>query len=100
MPNLLLELGLEEVPARMIGRACFELTKSVSILVVKELLANTCKFTVHGYPTFVHMEPRPESEIQSLRGNLGQPGTGYGFSTPRRLTVIVKDISETQPDRE
>ena len=68
MPDFLLEIGLEEVPARMIDAAQEELTRRVGEVLVRERL------TANG-------------KLES-------------FSTPRRLSVLARGISESQPDVE
>lgn len=72
MPDFLLEIGLEEVPARMIASAEAELLRrTVSLLAREQLL-------VSGV---VDLETGARS-----------------FSTPRRLAVSVRDVLERQPD--
>ncbi len=72
MPDFLLEIGLEEVPARMIAGAEAELLRrTVSLLEREGLLA----------PGVV----------------IGEAGA-LSFSTPRRLAVLVKDVRERQAD--
>src|SRR5436190_9758501 len=66
MPDFLLEIGTEEIPARMIDGAREELRRRVSDLLQRERLANG-------------------SAIEA-------------FSTPRRLAILTKEISEAQPD--
>jgi glycyl-tRNA synthetase beta chain len=66
MPDFLLEIGCEEIPARMIDGARQELKRRIGELLQRE-----------------HLSTRPE--IQA-------------FSTPRRLAVLVRAISKSQPD--
>ena len=66
MPDFLLEIGTEEIPARMIDSAREELRRRVSDLLQRERLTNG-------------------SSIEA-------------FSTPRRLAVLTKGISNSQPD--
>jgi glycyl-tRNA synthetase beta chain len=66
MPDFLLEIGTEEIPARMIDSAREELRRRVADLLQRERLANG-------------------SAIEA-------------FSTPRRLAVLTREISEAQPD--
>src|SRR5215831_15191459 len=68
MPDFLLEIGLEEVPARMIDAAEAELARRVADVLTRERLA-------------------PQSKLQS-------------FSTPRRLGLLAREISASQPDTE
>src|SRR5215471_9889361 len=66
MPDFLLEIGTEEIPARMIDSARDELARRAKELLSRERLADT-----------------PEVE---------------SFSTPRRITVLARNIAEQQPD--
>ncbi len=72
MPDFLLEIGLEEVPARMIAAAEAELLRRTVALLEREQL---------WAPGAVITETSARS-----------------FSTPRRLAVMVKDVLERQPD--
>jgi glycyl-tRNA synthetase beta chain len=69
MPDLLIEIGCEEIPARMIDGAREELAKRVSELLVRERLL-----------------------AQPANGSL------TSFSTPRRLAVIARGVTSGQPD--
>ncbi len=69
MPDFLLEIGLEEIPARMIADAEAELAKRVNDLIVNARLATAA----------------PRSPASS-------------YSTPRRLAVLISGIHEKQPD--
>ena len=66
MPDFLLEIGCEEIPARMIDAASLELRQRVHKLLERERLLSA-------------------GEISYL-------------DTPRRLAVLVPNISSTQPD--
>jgi glycyl-tRNA synthetase beta chain len=65
MPDFLLEIGCEEIPARMIDAASQELRERVTTLLNRERLA--------------------AGEISS-------------FDSPRRLALMVSDVSAAQPD--
>lgn len=71
MPDLLLEIGCEEIPARMIDAASQELRERVQTLL-----------------DGLGVLPLPE---QTSR----QPQT---FSTPRRLALLLPEVAEQQPD--
>ncbi len=74
MADLLLEVGLEEIPARMIPPAEAELARRVHDLLVRERLA----------------EPDPpDTPAKSLNVT--------GYSTPRRLAVFVQGVLLEQP---
>jgi glycyl-tRNA synthetase beta chain len=66
MPDFLLEIGCEEIPARMIDGAAEELRVRVAKLLQNERLSSAAEIS--------HLE------------------------TPRRLAVLAKQISATQPD--
>jgi glycyl-tRNA synthetase beta chain len=68
MSDFLLEIGTEEIPARMIVSAAAELQRRIGELVVRERL------TSNG---------APDSE---------------SFSTPRRISVLVHGVAGAQPD--
>ena len=74
MADLLLEVGLEEIPARMIAAAEAELARRVHGLLVRERLA----------------EPDPQDASAK-----GLNVTSY--STPRRLAVLVQGVLLEQP---
>lgn len=68
MADFLLEIGTDEIPARMLEAATEELSRRVRELIQRERLGS---------------EPQIDS-----------------FSTPRRLAVLAKGISNAQPDIE
>jgi glycyl-tRNA synthetase beta chain len=74
MPDFLLEIGTEEIPARMIQDAWIEMANRLSDLLLRESLWNA--------------EPSPGM-------------TGIGFleaATPRRLALVVPGVMASQPD--
>ncbi len=71
MPDFLLEIGTEEIPARMIEEAAGALWASVRTLL----------------------------EQEHLSSYTGDPANyGYVFSTPRRLAVVFPQVMDRQPD--
>jgi len=70
MPDFLLEIGTEEIPARMIDSAREELKNRVLLLLERE----------------------------SLIGRLTSPPPIEAYSTPRRIAVLVRDVSGKQAD--
>jgi glycyl-tRNA synthetase beta chain len=89
MAEFLFEIGLEEVPARMIAGAEAELRKRVVAMLERERLV-----TSHGL--------RDEAAQNMGHPSSGQPSGGHqrvkSFSTPRRLAVWVDGVAEEQPD--
>ncbi len=79
MPDLLLELGMEEIPARMIAAAEAELARRVSDLLTRECLAPL---------DFAQGEGRDATAAV------------VSFSSPRRLAVLARGVLSRQPDRE
>ncbi len=70
MPDFLLEIGCEEIPARMLDAARSELVERVAALLVRESLL------------------KPEAGWTPFAS----------YSTPRRLTFRVSAIPDSQPD--
>ncbi len=70
MPDFLLEIGTEEIPARMIDAAREELKNRVLLVLERE----------------------------SLIGRLTSPPPTEAYSTPRRIAVLVRDVSDKQAD--
>ncbi|MCU1269518.1 MAG: glycyl-tRNA synthetase beta chain [Acidobacteriaceae bacterium] len=66
MPDFLLEIGTEEIPARMIAAAQEDLQRRLSDLLKRE--------------------------------RLPAAGTLVSFDTPRRLSVIAREVPASQPD--
>src|SRR5579859_2425629 len=78
MPDFLLEIGVEEIPARMIDDARSELVKRMAALLARESLMK---------PT----QGKPVEDQSSW--------TAFAsYSTPRRLAFRVSDIPTHQPD--
>jgi glycyl-tRNA synthetase beta chain len=78
MPDFLLEIGVEEIPARMIDDARSELVRRMAALLARESLMK---------PT----DGKPVEDESSW--------TAFAsYSTPRRLAFRVSDIPTHQPD--
>ena len=77
MPDLLLEIGLEEVPARMIESAEDELRRRTVDLLVREHLLDDAARDKSTMPAVFAVK---------------------SFSTPRRLAVLVQGVQTQQPD--
>lgn len=73
MPNLLLEIGCDEIPARMIDAAREELAKRVTAVLVRESL-----WAKSGTDAFA----------EAL----------HPYATPRRLAVLMQEVASSQPD--
>src|SRR5947207_2356997 len=68
MADFLLEIGLEEIPARMIDSGREELARRVADVITREHLSN------------------------------GNAPEVTAYSTPRRLAVLVRGVAERQAD--
>jgi len=69
MPDFLLEIGTEEIPARMIASATDELQRRIASLVTRERLSSCAT--------------APVSEA---------------YASPRRIAVVVHGLDQSQPD--
>jgi glycyl-tRNA synthetase beta chain len=77
MSSFLLEIGTEEIPARMIASATEELQRRISELVTRERLSCSTSGSNGG------AEPVLEC---------------HAFASPRRIAVLVRGIAASQPD--
>jgi glycyl-tRNA synthetase beta chain len=79
MPDFLLEIGTEEIPARMMDSASLDLGKRIVELLVRESLLN----------------------VEQKMSTVAPEATGMRFPgcvTPRRLAMVVSGVAATQPD--
>jgi glycyl-tRNA synthetase beta chain len=81
MPDFLLEIGCEEIPARMMDAAATELAKRISDLVRRESLLTGSS---HGNGAEARLHPG-NSAVEI-------------YVTPRRLALVVPGLAATQPD--
>ncbi|HEV2988287.1 MAG TPA: glycine--tRNA ligase subunit beta [Candidatus Angelobacter sp.] len=77
MPHFLLEIGCEEIPARMLDAALTELTRRLAELLTRESLL------------------RPSDAAQKDGDDVAWQSS---FATPRRLAVSTDRIAASQPD--
>src|SRR6202789_3376640 len=84
MPDFLLEIGLEEVPARMIASAQAELLKRTLALLEREHLV-----TAGLSAAISSVDP-----VVKFVGDFA----AQSYSTPRRLAVLVRNVLTQQPD--
>ena len=78
MSDFLLEIGTEEIPARMIVSAAAELQRRMGELVARERLSSP---SGNGSPEAAASESFSTS-----------------FATPRRISVLVRGLAASQPD--
>jgi glycyl-tRNA synthetase beta chain len=79
MPDFLLEIGCEEIPARMIDAARTELARRVTELLVRESLLK-------------REAPQSTDESDVSKSSFS------AFATPRRLALLMPGITASQPD--
>src|ERR1700694_336248 len=79
MPDFLLEIGCEEIPARMLDAARNELARRLEELLTNESLLKGPSSS-----------PQAEDEISRQSHS--------SFATPRRLAVLISGIADSQPD--
>jgi glycyl-tRNA synthetase beta chain len=80
MPDFLLEIGLEEIPARMLDAAWKEMGQRILSLLMRESL----------------FHPQKAAE---QAGHPDMPEMGfYPLATPRRLALVVPGVAASQPD--
>jgi len=79
--NFLFEIGLEEIPARMIAPAQTELARRIEELLTRERL----------------WVPHPSPEVGE---RWDSASAVHSYSTPRRLAVLVNGIEPAQADTE
>ena len=100
MPDFLLEIGCEEIPARMIAEARAELSAKVSALLLKERLVTSDRVKeesfidakgVVGKPVTVHITLL--SSYMAFKSD-----TSKSFSTPRRIALFYPGILVAQQD--
>jgi glycyl-tRNA synthetase beta chain len=76
MSDFLLEIGTEEIPARMIASATAELQRRIGELIFRERL--------YSHATAASLDSEaPASEA---------------FASPRRIAVLVRGLADSQPD--
>jgi glycyl-tRNA synthetase beta chain len=78
MADFLLEIGCEEIPARMLDAARDELARRIKDLAIRESLIKAI------------IADRPE--------HTGDFDMAKSFATPRRLAVLISGVSASQPD--
>src|SRR5258708_5813913 len=89
MADFLFEIGLEEVPARMIAGAEAELLRRTVALLEREQLLRT--------PTML-VEEVDTGEYRHLSAADEWVTTARSYSTPRRLAVLVRGVKAQQAD--
>jgi len=98
MTDFLLEIGLEEIPARMIDGAEEELGRRVADVLTREGLIESHISTIGLGGT-----PGPDHSHPSETGQGGAPADLPNierYSTPRRLAVLARGVREAQADAE
>ena len=91
MPDLLLEIGLEEVPARMIAGAQAELLKRTLALLKRVGLLNMPTLTLAG-------SDADQVSVTAAQEFISEDSWAESFSTPRRLAVLIRGVLAQQND--
>src|SRR5581483_859933 len=110
MPDFLLEIGCEEIPARMIDAAAAELERRVADLLSRESL--TISGTVERFSTprrialFVGGIPSAQKDVQEQeRGPSAAVAFNNGEPTPaahnfaRKVNVPIAELQRIQPPK-
>jgi glycyl-tRNA synthetase beta chain len=101
MPDLLLEIGCEEIPARMLDAARTELSTVSSLLLVQRLVIpdQTTEESFRGPDNIQGKLITPELMVLSTRSALSTD-LSQSFSTPRRIAFFYPGVLAAQEDRE
>jgi glycyl-tRNA synthetase beta chain len=94
MPDFLLEIGLEEIPARMVDSAREELARRVGDLLVRERLVLPRD---PKHPKVVVSTREPVADLEQIAAAATGPDI-QAFSTPRRIAVLASRVATAQPD--
>ena len=78
MPDFLLEIGCDEIPARMLDGASKELAQRVLVMISRESLIEQ------------NTQPAPHSDMPAVLFS--------SFATPRRLALVLRGLLASQPD--
>jgi glycyl-tRNA synthetase beta chain len=102
MSDFLLEIGTEEIPARMIASATDELQRRILDLVTRERLASsTGSAAIPVAPASATGSAAIPVAAASATGSAAIPvvaPVSEAFSSPRRIAVLVRGLVASQPD--
>jgi glycyl-tRNA synthetase beta chain len=101
MPDLLLEIGTEEIPARMLDAARTELSRVSSLLLVQRLVIPD-QTTEESFKDPDNIQGKfitPELMVLSTRSAFSTD-LSQSFSTPRRIAFFYPGVLAAQEDRE
>src|SRR6476646_1914920 len=101
MPDLLLEIGTEEIPARMSDAARAELSRVSSLLLAQRLVIpdHVNEESFKGPDNTQGKVITPELMILSGR-SASSTDLSQTFSTPRRIAFFYPGVLSAQEDRE
>ncbi len=100
MADFLLEIGTEEIPARMIDAASAELRQRVVDLLTRERLVEIARAAAGEVSSSTTQGVYQESGKGSGVEKNGPAIAVESYSTPRRLAVLVRQVTTKQPDVE
>jgi len=101
MPDFLLEIGCEEIPARMLDTARTELSRVSSLLLAQRLITpdQVTEESFKGPDNIQGKVITPELMILSGRSG-SSTDLSQSFSTPRRIAFFYPGVLSAQEDRE
>ena len=101
MPDLLLEIGTEEIPARMIDAARTELSRVSSLLLAQRLVIPD-QVTEESFKGPDNIQGKViTNELMVLSGRSAfSTDLSQSFSTPRRIAFFYPGVLSAQEDRE
>lgn len=101
MPDLLLEIGCEEIPARMLDAARTELSRVSSLLLAQRLVIPD-QVTEESFKGPDNIQGKViTNELMVLSGRSAfSTDLSQSFSTPRRIAFFYPGVLSAQEDRE
>src|SRR5438874_603483 len=101
MPDLLLEIGTEEIPARMLDAARTELSRVSSLLLAQGLVIpdQATEESFKGPDNIQGKLITPELMVLSARSAFSTD-LSQTFSTPRRIAFFYPRVLAAQEDKE
>jgi glycyl-tRNA synthetase beta chain len=101
MPDFLLEIGTEEIPARMLDDARTELSRVSSLLLAQRLIIpdHVTEESFKGPNNIQGKVVTPELMMTSARSTFSSD-LSQSFSTPRRIAFFYPGVLSAQEDRE
>jgi glycyl-tRNA synthetase beta chain len=96
MADFLLEIGCEEIPARMLDKACEEIGRLGSLLLSENLLSDADVKEESFEPEGKEVVPG----LRVLKTSSAFGPIGKTYATPRRVAYFQTGILQKQPDKQ